>query len=67
MRHKKSKGLSKLIKFKIHPDIYQFLKDTAERREVSLAEICRRIIYESVFKVSFPDKKKRKKILKEIS
>ena len=58
-------GLTKVVKFKMHTDIYEFLKDVAKEQKISLAELLRRIIYRAVYEVSFSEavrKARRKKL-----
>jgi len=65
MRGRKSMGPTKVVKFKMHTDVYEFLKDVAKEQKISLAELLRRIIYRAVYEVSFPEavRKARKKRL----
>jgi len=59
MRGRPNTGLTKLLKLKIHPDIYHFLQEVARKKNISTAEIARRIIYEAVMRVSFPEDAKK--------
>jgi len=56
-RGRKSKGLSKLVKFKIHPDVYEFLEGCASKLNISVSEMIRRIIYREVYEIGFKGKK----------